>query len=70
MKKPTVEQLAEFTERMRFLETMWGCRTNFQIDRENGRGWLEIRMPDSPAVLFIDRIDIRYIGIPGPGGDS
>jgi hypothetical protein len=65
---PSDELLVEFQGRMSFLETMWGCKTAYDVDLETGRGWLEVRMPGTGAVLRINRFNVKDVMVPGEGG--
>jgi hypothetical protein len=65
---PSDELLVEFQGRMSFLETMWGCQTSYDVDLETGRGWLEVRMPGTGAVLRINRFNVKDVMVPGEGG--
>jgi hypothetical protein len=65
---PSDELLVEFQGRMSFLETMWGCKTAYDVDIETGRGWLEVRMPGTGAVLRINRFNVKDVMVPGEGG--
>jgi hypothetical protein len=65
---PSDELLVEFQGRMSFLETMWGCKTAYDVDLETGRGWLEVRMPGTGAVLRLNRFNVKDVMVPGEGG--
>jgi hypothetical protein len=65
---PSDELLVEFQGRMSFLETMWGCKTAYDVDLETGKGWLEVRMPGTGAVLRINRFNVKDVMVPGEGG--
>jgi hypothetical protein len=65
---PSDELLVEFQGRMSFLETMWGCKTAYDVDIETGRGWLEVRMPGTGAVLRINKLNVKDVMVPGEGG--
>jgi hypothetical protein len=65
---PSDELLVEFQGRMSFLETMWGCKTSYDVDIETGKGWLEVRMPGTGAVLRINRFNVKDVMVPGEGG--
>jgi len=65
---PSDELLVEFQGRMSFLETMWGCKTAYDVDLETGRGWLEVRMPGTGAVLRINKFNVKDVMVPGEGG--
>ena len=65
---PSDELLVEFQGRMSFLETMWGCKTAYDVDIETGKGWLEVRMPGTGAVLRINRFNVKDVMVPGEGG--
>jgi hypothetical protein len=65
---PSDELLVEFQGRMSFLETMWGCKTAYDVDIETGRGWLEVRMPGTGAVLRINKFNVKDVMVPGEGG--
>jgi hypothetical protein len=59
---PSDELLVEFQGRMSFLETMWGCKTAYDVDLETGR------MPGTGAVLRINRFNVKDVMVPGEGG--
>jgi len=65
---PSDELLVEFQGRMSFLETMWGCKTAYDVDLETGRGWLEVRMPGTGAVLRLNKFNVKDVMVPGEGG--
>lgn len=65
---PSDELLVEFQGRMSFLETMWGCQTAYDVDLETGRGWLEVRMPGTGAVLRLNKFNVKDVMVPGEGG--
>lgn len=63
-RKPSEETVADFIGRMRFLQTMWGCRTSYDVDLETGIGWLEIHMPGTGAVLRINKFHVSDVFVP------
>ena len=65
---PSDELLVQFQGRMSFLETMWGCKTAYDVDLETGRGWLEVRMPGTGVVLRLNRFHVKDVMVPGEGG--
>jgi len=65
---PSDELIVEFQGRMSFLETMWGCKTAYDVDLETGRGWLEVRMPGTGAVLRLNKFNVKDVMVPGEGG--
>jgi hypothetical protein len=65
---PSDELLVEFQGRMSFLETMWSCKVAYDVDIETGKGWLEVRMPGTGAVLRINKFNVKDVMVPGEGG--
>jgi hypothetical protein len=63
--KAEVERLAaDFEGRAAWLESAWGCRTEYEIDLSTGGVWLKITMPASTTALVV-RCDIEGISVPG-----
>jgi hypothetical protein len=55
---------ADFGGRMEWLESAWGCRTEYEVDLATGRLWLKLTMPASATALVV-RCDIEGITVPG-----
>jgi hypothetical protein len=47
-----------------WLESAWGCRTEYEVDLATGRLWLKITMPANPTALVV-RCDIEGVTVPG-----
>jgi hypothetical protein len=63
--KSELERLAaDFSGRMEWLESAWGCRTEYEVDLATGRLWLKLTMPASATALVV-RCDIEGITVPG-----
>jgi hypothetical protein len=63
--KAEVERLAaDFESRAAWLESAWGCSTEYEVDLSTGRVWLKITMPASTTALVV-RCDIEGISVPG-----
>jgi len=45
--------ISEFQGRLDWLESSWGCRTEYEVDESTGRGWFKITMPDSNTSLMV-----------------
>lgn len=56
--------IADFEGRAAWLESAWGCRTEYEIDTATGRAWFKITMPDNSTALVI-RCDVSEITVPG-----
>jgi hypothetical protein len=71
--KAELERLAaDFEGKIAWLETAWGCRTEYEVDLGSGRVWLKITMPGSPTALVV-RCAVDGVTVPGTnpaGGDS
>jgi hypothetical protein len=63
--KAELEKLiADFVGRVEWLETAWGCRTEYEIDESTGRVWLKLTMPANTTALIV-RCDVEGISVPG-----
>jgi len=63
--KAELERLAsDFEGRLAWLETAWGCRTEYEVDLATGRAWLKITMPGNTTALVI-RCDVAGVTVPG-----
>jgi hypothetical protein len=58
------QEIIEIRDRLRFLETVWGCRTDYSMDLSTGRGSLTITPDDGGVALFLGNIDFRLVGLP------
>jgi hypothetical protein len=64
-KRSQLDRLAkEFEARAAWLESAWGCRTEYEVDLSTGRLWLKITMPGNTTALVV-RCDIEDLSVPG-----
>ncbi len=66
MKPMKDREIAEFRERLQFLEMAWECRTEYELNLSTGRGSLRITPAAGEVALFLGDIDFRQIGLPTP----
>ena len=67
MPKPMKDrEIAEFRDRLAFLETAWECRTEYRLNMATGRGSLKITPDRGEVALFLGDVDFREIGLPSP----
>lgn len=57
-RKPTTRDVQEFTERVEFLEQMWGVKAEYEVDLDTGIAWLKISRPDTVVVLSIKAVHV------------
>lgn len=63
--RATVERLAaEFEQRMEWLESAWGVKTQYEVDLAAGDVWLKVTMPGNSTALVV-RCDVAGITLPG-----
>lgn len=63
--KAELERLiADFEGRVEWLESAWGCRSEYEVDESTGRLWLKLTMPANPTALVV-RCDVEGITVPG-----
>ena len=55
----------DFRGRMAFLETMWGCRTEYEVDYATGRAWFKITPAGSSVTLSVYGVDVEEVLLPG-----
>jgi hypothetical protein len=55
---------AAFEGRMAWLESAWGCRTEYEIDLSTGAAWFKVSMPGSDTALMV-RCDVSGVTVPG-----
>lgn len=66
--RATVEKLAaEFEQRMQWLETAWGVKTQYEVDLSTGAAWVKLTMPGNQTAMVI-RCDVAGITLPGADG--
>jgi hypothetical protein len=56
--------VSDFEGRAAWLESAWGCRTEYEVDLATGRLWLKVTMPASTTALVV-RCDIEDLTLPG-----
>jgi len=63
--KRELERLvADFEGRMAWLESAWGCRTEYEVDMGSGAVWLKLTMPGNSSALVV-RCDVAGVTVPG-----
>jgi hypothetical protein len=63
--KKQIERLAaDLDGRLAWLDSAWGCRTEYEVDMGTGETWVKITMPANTTALVI-RCDVSGITIPG-----
>lgn len=64
MKRPFTDKDArDFMGAMQFLEMIWSVKTQYEIDRETGRGTVKIWLPGTDAVLHLETVDVRRVRV-------
>jgi len=58
------DEIIEIRNRLKFLETVWGCRTDYTLDLSTGRGSLTITPESGSVALLLGEIDFRKLGLP------
>ena len=53
----------DFMGAMQFLEMLWSVKTRYQIDRETGRGTVDIWLPGTETVLHLEGFDVRRLRV-------
>lgn len=68
-RKRDIDKLAADLEgRLGWLETAWGCRTEYEVDLGSGETWVKVTMPQNTTALVI-RCDVAGITLPGHDPD-
>lgn len=60
------EDVARFRERMQFLETAWGAKTEYELDLSTGKGWFKVTMPGSSTALVVHDVRAWNVLLPCP----
>ena len=56
----------KFRERMEFLETAWGVKTEDEVDLSTGKSWFKLTMPGSSTALIVHDVRAWNVLLPCP----